>query len=186
MTLVELHPDLMHVIDYIRIKHAAQKRIHGGLYYFHPMAVAELLMSQGITEKAILTAALLHDVLEQDAGVETTFHELEVEFSREIAMMVQGVTKPFKSKDDKRDKVDRNIPIYMGLRNAPLPSRWIKVYDRIHNLTEMKFAPRDFQKKYLLDTVILISALEEFVDDKHLNNLKEVFWQATKDFIATS
>src|SRR5919199_5627799 len=69
--------------------HAAQKRESGEPYINHPLAVAETLAGLHL-DTATIVAALCHDVSE-DCGVPGT--ELESRFGREVARLVDGVTK---------------------------------------------------------------------------------------------
>src|SRR5436190_3687497 len=69
--------------------HAPQLRESGEPYINHPLAVAETLASIHM-DIATIVAALLHDVTE-DCGVPLT--ELESRFGREVARLVDGVTK---------------------------------------------------------------------------------------------
>ena len=61
----------------------------GEPYIIHPLAAATYLADLRLDDNTII-AALLHDVIE-DCGV--TFKEIESRFSREVAKLVDGVTK---------------------------------------------------------------------------------------------
>src|SRR5439155_26563898 len=69
--------------------HSPQVRESGEPYINHPLAVAESLASIHM-DTATIIAALCHDVSE-DCGVPMT--ELESRFGREVARLVDGVTK---------------------------------------------------------------------------------------------
>jgi GTP pyrophosphokinase len=69
--------------------HAGQLRESGEPYINHPLAVAETLASIRM-DTATIVAALCHDVSE-DCGVPMS--ELESRFGREVARLVDGVTK---------------------------------------------------------------------------------------------
>src|SRR6476660_1567630 len=69
--------------------HRGQKRKSGDAYITHPLAVATILAELGMTP-ATLAAALLHDTVEDTAYSLT---QLEKDFGREVAMLVDGVTK---------------------------------------------------------------------------------------------
>src|SRR5207237_3773493 len=69
--------------------HADQSRESGEPYINHPLAVAETLAALHL-DAATLVAALLHDVSE-DCGV--LMSELDSRFGREVARLVDGVTK---------------------------------------------------------------------------------------------
>src|SRR5690349_10567609 len=69
--------------------HAPQQRESGEPHINHPLAVAETLASIHM-DAATIVAALCHDVSE-DCGVPMA--ELESRFGREVARLVDGVTK---------------------------------------------------------------------------------------------
>ena len=69
--------------------HSGQKRESGEPYVSHPVAVAGILTDYKLDSATIITA-LLHDTVE-DTSV--TLELLRTEFNKEIAHMVQGVTK---------------------------------------------------------------------------------------------
>ncbi len=69
--------------------HEGQFRHSGEPYFTHPVAVAAILAEQQLDDASIVTA-LLHDTIE-DTG--STFGEIEEKFGREIAELVDGVTK---------------------------------------------------------------------------------------------
>ena len=69
--------------------HEGQMRRSGEPYYTHPVAVACLLADQHLDDASIITA-LLHDTIED---TKANFADVERLFSREIAELVDGVTK---------------------------------------------------------------------------------------------
>ena len=69
--------------------HKNQKRETGEPYFNHCTAVAKILLDFNLDEETIC-AGLLHDTVE-DTGVTT--EELKKEFNKDVAHMVQGVTK---------------------------------------------------------------------------------------------
>ena len=69
--------------------HASQRRMSGEAYITHPLAVASAVVEWRMDADAI-AAALLHDVLE-DTGA--TKHELAEKFGKEVAELVDGLSK---------------------------------------------------------------------------------------------
>src|SRR6516164_9836746 len=69
--------------------HAPQQRESGEPYINHPLAVAETLASIHM-DTATIVAALCHDVSED---CDVPMAELESRFGREVARLVDGVTK---------------------------------------------------------------------------------------------
>src|SRR5574343_1060688 len=74
---------------YAAVAHAQQKRMSGEPYITHPLAVAGAVVEWRMDADAIC-AALMHDVLE-DTG--TTKHELAEKFGKEVAELVDGLSK---------------------------------------------------------------------------------------------
>jgi len=78
--------------------HRGQQRASGEPYLSHPLEVATLLVAFKM-DVTTVTAGLLHDVLEDTGATKT---ELEREFGKEIAELVDGVTKLGKLADQAR------------------------------------------------------------------------------------
>ncbi|GAH32428.1 unnamed protein product, partial [marine sediment metagenome] len=94
---------------------------------------------------------LLHDVLED---TDVTALELQQAFGKDIAHLVEGVTKISRvqesSPETRRAESIRKIILAMI---DDLRVIFIKLADRIHNLKTLKFLPEDKQKKIALETL---------------------------------
>jgi guanosine-3',5'-bis(diphosphate) 3'-pyrophosphohydrolase len=92
-----------------------------------------LVHEGGVTDIAVLCAAILHDTVED---TETTFDEIESRFGREIADIVREVT------DDKTQTKARRKE--MQVEHAPHLSqgaRLVKLADKICNLRDVADDP---------------------------------------------
>ena len=69
--------------------HEGQKRKSGEPYIIHPLCVA-IILAELEMDKETIAAGLLHDVVEDTA---MTKEEIAHEFSDEVALLVDGVTK---------------------------------------------------------------------------------------------
>ena len=69
--------------------HAGQKRLSGEEYLSHPLHVAYFLSELGL-DSATVAAGILHDTIEDTL---ITHKDLEKEFGKDIAFLVEGVTK---------------------------------------------------------------------------------------------
>lgn len=82
--------DKLHqAFEYANQSHHGQLRASGEPYVFHVISVAEILLSLNLDTPS-LVAALLHDVVE-DTPV--TLQDLEQHFGKEVATLVDSVTK---------------------------------------------------------------------------------------------
>ena len=62
-------------LQFATVKHASQRRKNPEVpYIIHPITVTKILIDAGVEDQAILSAALLHDTVED---TQTTFEELE-------------------------------------------------------------------------------------------------------------
>jgi guanosine-3',5'-bis(diphosphate) 3'-pyrophosphohydrolase len=69
--------------------HGNQTRASGEAYFNHPLEVAAILTEMKLDD-ATVAAALLHDTVED---TEATHQEIEEKFGKEIASLVDGLTK---------------------------------------------------------------------------------------------
>ncbi len=103
-------------------------------YFNHPIDVAEILWSVGaIRNIAILTAALLHDVIED---TETKPEEVEGEFGRAILSVILEVS------DDK--SLPKETRKELQVQHAPHLSpgaKLIKIADKICNIKDVAYSP---------------------------------------------
>jgi len=115
-------------------KHKNQKtRNMTSPYSDHLEGVVSRLKNLGITDKNILCAAWLHDVIEDtDAG----FDQINERFGREIAVTVLSLTK-----DHNLSKKDRETQYIKQLRDATLQAKIIKLCDIADNLKDLLNAP---------------------------------------------
>ena len=76
-------------VDYSTKMHTGQKRSSGEEYVTHPLAVAAILVSWKMDAESVI-AAILHDTVED---TDATLQEIESMFGKNIAVLVDGVTK---------------------------------------------------------------------------------------------
>ena len=104
---------LQRAYRYSERSHHGQQRASGEPYLSHPLEVAGLLVNFKM-DVTTVTAGLLHDVLE-DTSV--TKSDLEREFGREIAELVDGVTKigklAFSSREERQAENFRKMLLAM-------------------------------------------------------------------------
>src|ERR1700758_2280034 len=69
--------------------HRGQNRESGEPYIYHPLAAARVLAEMRL-DSTTLCAAILHDVIEDTP---TSKEQIEAEFGRDVAELVDGVSK---------------------------------------------------------------------------------------------
>jgi guanosine-3',5'-bis(diphosphate) 3'-pyrophosphohydrolase len=103
-------------------------------YFNHPINVAEVLWSVGAVRNiAVLTAALLHDVIED---TETKPEEVEREFGRAILAVILEVS------DDK--SLPKETRKELQVQHAPhlsVAAKLIKIADKICNIQDVTHSP---------------------------------------------
>ncbi|MGB4227143.1 MAG: bifunctional (p)ppGpp synthetase/guanosine-3',5'-bis(diphosphate) 3'-pyrophosphohydrolase [Candidatus Dechloromonas phosphoritropha] len=130
--------------------HADQTRMSGEPYITHPLAVAGALVEWRM-DGAAITAALLHDVLEDTT---TNKHELADKFGREVADLVDGLSKldrmEFASYQEAQAENFRKMLMAMA---RDLRVVLIKLADRQHNLQTMAGMRPDKRRRIAIETL---------------------------------
>ncbi len=113
-------------------QHHQQRRKgrHDTPYINHPLAVAELLARVGgVTDEAILCAALLHDVVED---TDATLADVEARFGAEVAGYVAEVS------DDKTlTKAERKRQQVLKAPHKSVGAKLIKLADKTSNVGDL-------------------------------------------------
>ena len=113
------------------LKHQNQKRKDGKTpYIIHPISVAMILAEiGGVDDKEILSAALLHDTIED---TDTTADEIEREFGARVRGIVEELTdnKLLSYSERKQLQIDHAPKLS---KDATL----VKIADKISNITDV-------------------------------------------------
>jgi GTP diphosphokinase / guanosine-3',5'-bis(diphosphate) 3'-diphosphatase len=130
--------------------HAPQKRASGEPYILHPLAVATILAHLQIDATTVI-AALLHDVVED---TEYTLEQIEEMFGKDVAFLVDGVTKlnqfQYQTKEDQQLENYRKMILAMAKDVRVVV---IKLGDRLHNMRTLKHMRSDKQKRIAKETL---------------------------------
>ena len=136
---MDISEKVQRALQFATKKHKGQKRIGGEDYITHPIAVSEIVKSQGYNEDYQITA-LFHDLLE-----DTTATEEEILFygNNEILTAVKLLTKQKGYDMQEYIKAIKNNDIAFKVKTA----------DRLHNLQCAIVTDEEFKRKYILETI---------------------------------
>ena len=136
--------------------HKNIKRRSGEPYIIHPVQTAYIAAEIEMDEVAIC-AALLHDVIEDTPY---TFADVETLFGREVAVIVDGVTKLTKIQYSTHEEQQMENLRKMFLAMAKdIRVVIIKLIDRLHNLRTLEYMSREKQLEKAKETLDIYSPL---------------------------
>lgn len=137
--------------------HKAHTRYSGEPYFLHPAAVAKHLAELGMDADTII-AGLLHDAVE-DAGV--TQETVEKEFGKDVAFLVDGVTKLGKHKYQGAERHAESLRRLLVATSADIRVLIIKLCDRYHNMTTLEHVPAHKRRRIALETLEIYAPLAD-------------------------
>ena len=141
---------VMRAYEYAERAHANQRRISGEPYITHPVEIAQILANLKM-DTATIAAGLLHDVIEDTAH---SYAELEKEFGKEVADLVDGVTKiaklEYSSSEEQQTESFRKMFVAMA---NDIRVIIIKLADRLHNMRTLGVMRIDKQVKKSRETL---------------------------------
>ncbi len=135
--------------------HHGQKRKSGEDYIIHPLYVAYYLAEMKLGSITI-AAGLLHDVVDD---TEVTNEEIQKEFGKEIAFLVEGVSKLGKIKYRGIQRYVENLRKIFLAMAEDIRVILIKFCDRLHNLKTLSYLPPEKQKRIALETLEIYAPL---------------------------
>lgn len=155
--------ELEHAIDFATEAHKDQRRKSGELYIIHPLSVAEILISWGMDIDSVL-AGILHDIVE-DTPI--TLSQIENLFGRDVAFLVDGVTKVSQARADMADlnnylpKTKDNLSKLLIAVGQDIRVIIIKLADRLHNLSTLQYLSREKQIKIARESLEVFGPMAE-------------------------
>ena len=122
--------------DFALNAHKNQKRDEGVPYIIHPVAVADILTELKL-DSATITTGLLHDTIED---TKVTYESVKKEFGKEVADLVDGVTK-ISALEDKavENSKAENFRKLILATSKDIRVLLVKLADRLHNMRTIKF-----------------------------------------------
>ena len=136
--------------------HGDQTRASGEAYFNHPLEVAAILTEMKLDD-ATIAAALLHDTVED---TEATHQEIEEKFGKEIAALVDGLTKI-----KKIDLVTTEATQAENLRKLLLAMSkdvrvlMVKLADRLHNMRTIEHVKPEKRLRVAQETMDIYAPL---------------------------
>ena len=122
---------LIKAVIFSRERHREQKRDSGDPYFFHPLAVANILADYKLDWISVATA-LLHDTVEDEVATRAEIRKL---FGAEIARLVDGVTKLSKIEAPHIElREAENFRKFLLAMSKDIRVLLVKLADRLHNM----------------------------------------------------
>lgn len=176
-----------------RDAHKDQKRKSGEPYIIHPLCVAIILANLEL-DKETIVAGILHDVVEDTV---MTLDELTVVFGKEVALLVDGVTKltQLSWSSDKVEIQAENLRKMFLAMAKDIRVILIKLADRLHNMRTLQYMKPEKQKEKARETMDIyapiahrlgISKIKVELDDLSLKYLQpDVYYELAEKIALT-
>ncbi len=145
--------------DFALKAHEKQKREEGSPYIIHPVAVANILTELKL-DSATIATGLLHDTIED---THATYKTIEEEFGREVADLVEGVTKisEFENQAISNSKAENFRKLILAT-SKDIRVLLVKLADRLHNMRTMHFvSDKEKQIRKAKETMEIYSPLAD-------------------------
>ena len=181
--------EIKKALDFCVNAHQGQKRFTNEDYYIHPFSVAKILIEMGMDTQSVV-ASLLHDVVED---TDTTLEQLEKIFGKDVALLVDGVTKinrlSFTTKEEQQAENLRKMLIAMG---KDIRVIIIKLADRLHNMRTLDAMTERKQLEKSVETLELyapiahrlgIRPVKEELEDLAIKHLDPVGYQEIENML---
>lgn len=143
--------------------HEGQLRKTGEPYIIHPLAVMKILQEWNMDEDSVV-AGVLHDTVED---TELTLKDIEDEFGKNVAFLVNGVTKLGKARSGMKDldeylpETSDNLLKLLIATGQDIRVLIIKLADRLHNLRTLSALPPDKQQKIARESLEVFAPLAD-------------------------
>lgn len=139
--------------------HRGQFRQSGEEYITHPLNVAYNILEMGIYDPDMISAALLHDTIE-DAKYDFTKEDIALTINPVVAELVDGVTKISRMNflTEKEETLANTRKIINGL-TKDMRIIIIKLADRLHNMRTLQYKSREKQIENARETMELFVPL---------------------------
>ena len=136
--------------------HAGQLRRSGEPFFVHALTVADILADLRLDLDSII-AAMVHDVVED---TDYTLEDIERHFGRDVAHMVDGVTKisGIRTVNPAARKAETYRKLVLAIAQDPR-TVLIKLADRLHNMRTIEYLAADRQRDIAQETMDVYAPL---------------------------
>ena len=159
--------------------HKNQKRASGDPYLIHPVAVADILSDLKL-DSATIATGLLHDTIED---TKATYQTVEKEFGKEVADLVDGVTKisELEGKIIENSKAE-NIRKLILATSKDIRVLLVKIADRLHNMRTLDSINSEEKKiRIAKETMEIYAPLANRMGMNHIRDeLEDLSFQKLK------
>jgi RelA/SpoT family (p)ppGpp synthetase len=171
-------PKINKALDFAIKAHEGQKRKSGEEYVIHPILVA-VITSYFNDNEDVITAAILHDIVED---TNYTIWYIKDEFGREVANLVEGLTKIVEIRDNSlipsnsNEKLTKSAMTFRKMLLASIDDvrvLVIKLCDRLHNMLTLDALPPHKQKRIAEETLVVYTPIAHRLGIQTLKNVLE-------------
>ncbi len=139
-------------LDFAHRLHEGQIRKSGAPYISHPCSVVEIMVRElGFRDPILLSAALLHDVVEDIPAIK--LQDIRKQFGHAVAELVDGCTKLARTQMDRASLKDLTHSKIFLTASRRLGVLIIKLSDRLHNLRTLHFLPMSKRQRIAQETL---------------------------------
>ncbi len=143
--------------NFAEMAHRGQKRFSGEDYIQHSLGTAKILAEIGMGARTI-SAALLHDVPED---TNYTLEQVEKEFGKEIASIVDGVTKlgKLRLRGSQKENYLENLRKMFFAMAEDIRVIIIKLADRLHNMRTLEHVSPEKRQRIAQETMEIFAPI---------------------------
>jgi len=173
------HSELLEeALKYAQKAHENQFRKSGEPYIVHPILVA-CIVATITNDESMAISGLLHDIVED---TEITSMDVETKFGKDVAHLVDGLTKIDRIRDSElipSSSNERIVISALSFRKMLLASTEdvrvlvVKLCDRLHNMLTLNALPEHKQKRISEETLVVYAPIAHRLGISFLKNILE-------------